>query len=71
MSILDIWHLIDGKYIHIVQISEGVTRTFYTNGKKEGKVDITGPLYSERKYEKQTRTVKSSTDTWEMEVATY
>jgi len=60
MNIIDIWHLIDGEYIHIVQTTNGTSRTFYTNGKKEGKVDITGPMYAKHKYELETYTLKSS-----------
>jgi len=55
---LDIWHLIDGEYVHIVQVTDGQFRTYYTDGKEEGRVDITGPSYAKRKYEKRFVTVK-------------
>lgn len=60
MNTIDIWHLIDGKYTHIVQTTDGTYRTFYTNGKKEGIVDITGPMYAKHKYELETYILKSS-----------
>jgi hypothetical protein len=71
MNTLELWHLINGEYVHIVQVTEGTHRTYYTNEKQEGIVDITGPSYAERKYEKRMVTVKSASgETWEREAVT-
>jgi len=71
MNTIDIWHLIDGKYVHIVQTTDGVRRTYYTDGKKEGIVDITGHSYSELKYNKRMITIKdASGKSWEREAPT-
>ena len=42
MNTLEFWHLINEKYVHITQITDGTQRTYYTDGKEEGKIDITG-----------------------------
>lgn len=47
---VDMWHLINGEYVHIIQITDGTQRTYYTDGKREGIVDITGPSYAKREY---------------------
>jgi hypothetical protein len=71
MNTIEFWHLINGEYVHIVQVTERTRRTYYTDGKREGEVDITGPMYAERKYEKRMVTVKgSSGETWERETVT-
>jgi aspartate 1-decarboxylase len=59
MNTLELSHLINGKYVHIIQITDGARRTYYTDGKREGVVDITGPSYAERKYELETYTLKT------------
>ena len=58
METLDIYHLINGEYVHIIQVTDGLQRTYYTNGKKEGIVNIAGLGYAERKYEKRIIDVK-------------
>ena len=61
MNTLELWHLINGKYVHIVQVTNGTGRTYYTDGKREGyEVDITGPMYAKRKYETEEYTLKYS-----------
>lgn len=65
MSTLELWHLINGKYVHIIQITNGARRTYYTDGKKEGEIDITGPMYAKRKYELETYTIKTSDGEYE------
>jgi hypothetical protein len=71
METLEFWHLINGKYVHIVQVTERLQRTYYTNGKREGIVNITGPSYAERKYEKRMVEVKGPDgDSWEREAPT-
>jgi len=32
---IDLWHKINGKYVHIAQIYEGEYKGFYTDGVKE------------------------------------
>ena len=71
MDTLELWHLIDGKYVHIVQVTEGLQRTYYTGGKKEGIVNIAGPSYAERKYEKRMVEVRGPNGaSWEKEAVT-
>ena len=66
MNTLELWHLINGEYVHIVQVTNGTGRTYYTDGKKEGyEVDITGPMYAKRKYELETYTMRSSDSEYE------
>jgi hypothetical protein len=65
MNTIEFWHLINGKYVYIIQITDGAYRTYYTDGKKEGIVDITGPSYAERKYELETYTIKTSDGEYE------
>jgi len=67
----DLWHLINGKYVHIVQVTDGTRRTYYTDGKEEGIVNITGPSYAKHEYYKRVITVKgASGETWEREAET-
>ena len=71
MDTLEFLHLINGEYVHIVQVTERTHRTYYTDGKREGIVDITGPSYAERKYEKRMVEFRESNgDTFEREAAT-
>lgn len=70
MNTLELYHLIDGKYVHIVQVTKGTSRTYYTDGKKEGhKVDITGPMYAKRKYVTEKYTLRSSDGEYQRERA--
>lgn len=65
---LELWHLINGEYVHIVQVTEGTQRTYYTNGKQEGPpVDITSPMYAKHEYATEKYTLKTSSGEFERE----
>jgi len=42
-NVNEFWHVINGKYIHLVQISKDNKITYYTNGKQEDYPNHTKP----------------------------
>ena len=66
----EFWHLIDGEYVQLVQITNGKERTYYVNCKQQGlPVDITGPMYAKREYATEMVKYKSSEGEHERERA--
>ena len=38
---IELWHVIDGRYVHIAQVVKDGKRIYYTDGKQEEPVKLT------------------------------